>query len=154
MSQFLGTHQNRLDAKGRVSIPAAFRAGLRNLDGSAPVILRPSHKNACIEAWPVQVFATLETPLEALPDFSDEQIDLAATIYADAYRLDIDKDGRVTLPAELIAHGNLSEAVAFMGLGRMFQIWEPAAAETFRAAARERQRLRNESKFPGQAQAA
>jgi MraZ protein len=145
MSQFLGTHQNRLDAKGRVSVPAPFRAALKTLDGSAALILRPSHKNACIEAWPEPVFATLEKPMQAMPDFSDEQIDMATTIYADACRLEADKDGRIMLPAEMVAHAGLAEAVVFMGLGRMFQIWEPAAAAAFRDAARERQRLRNEA---------
>jgi MraZ protein len=49
------------------------------------------------------------------------------------------------LPADMVAHAGLAEAVVFMGLGRMFQIWEPAAAAAFRDAARERQRLRNEA---------
>jgi MraZ protein len=145
MSQFLGTHQNKLDGKGRVSIPAPFRASLRKPDGAFLAILRPSHRHACVEGWPLAAFETLDKPLGALPDFSDDQIDLAATIYADANELDIDKDGRVTLPAPLIAHAGLKDTVTFMGLGRMFQIWEPAAAEAFRNAARERQRLRNES---------
>jgi len=139
MSQFLGTHQNKLDGKGRVSVPANFRAGLRNLDGSAFVILRPSHIHACIEVYPEAVFATLEKPLEALPDFSEEHFDLAVTIYADACRLDIDKDGRMVLPADLIAHAGLKDSVTFMGLGRTFQIWEPAAVEAYRAEARERE---------------
>jgi MraZ protein len=144
MSQFLGTHQNKLDGKGRVSVPAPFRASLRKPDGTSVAILRPSHRHVCVEGWPLAAFETLDKPLGALPDFSDEQIDLAATIYAGANELDIDKDGRVTLPAALITHAGLRDTVTFMGLGRMFQIWEPAAAETFLAAARERQRLRNE----------
>jgi MraZ protein len=143
MSPFLGTHQNRLDAKGRVSVPASFRAELKKLDDAVTLVLRPSHTHACIEAWPEPVFATLEKPLAALPDFSDEQIDMATTIYADACRLEADKDGRVLLPAALIAHAGLTEAVVFIGLGKMFQIWEPAAAEAFRAAARERTRARD-----------
>jgi MraZ protein len=99
MSQFLGTHQNRLDAKGRVSVPASFRAELKKLDAQGTLVLRPSHSHACIEVWPVPVFETLEKPLQELPDFSEEQIDLAATIYAGACRLEADKDGRVMLPA-------------------------------------------------------
>lgn len=143
MTQFLGTHTNRLDAKGRVSIPAPFRAVLRQ-DGSGPggLVLRPSHKHACIEGWPETEFRTLARPLDMLDLFSEAHDDLAAALYADAYPLEPDKEGRIVLPDALAAHANLTEGVVFMGLGRIFQIWEPAAAEQRRAEARERARAR------------
>jgi MraZ protein len=138
VSQFLGTHQNRLDAKGRVSVPAAFRAALRGPDGTASLILRPSHKHPCIEAWPEPVFVALATPLQNLDLFSEAHDDMAASLYADAHEIEPDKEGRVLLPDELVAHAGLGDSVTFMGLGRIFQIWEPAAAAAFKAAARER----------------
>ncbi len=154
MSVFLGTHQNRIDAKGRVSIPAGFRTVLRNRaqaagisadDGASEatpvqVVLRPSHKQPCIEAWPTDVFAALATPLDQLDMFSEEHDDFAATLYADAYPVDADREGRIVLPEILAAHAALSEQVAFMGLGKTFQIWEPAAAERWRTEARARSR--------------
>jgi MraZ protein len=167
MAQFLGTHQNRLDAKGRVSIPAPFRAVLkaqgtgsvgtagaasqsRAQPGSAataapnvPLVLRPSHQHPCIEAWPEPAFQALAQPLDRLSQFSDEHEDLAATIYADAYPVETDKEGRIVLPDGLVAHAGLTDAVVFMGMGKTFQIWEPAAAERRRAAARERARERH-----------
>src|SRR5215469_5490513 len=57
MALFIGTHQNKLDAKGRVSIPAQFRSALKKMSHAgegaavATVYLRPSHQNACIEGW-------------------------------------------------------------------------------------------------------
>ena len=142
MSHFLGTHQNRLDAKGRVSVPAAFRANLRGSDGAASLILRPSHKHPCIEAWPEAVFQTLATPLDRLDMFSEDQDDLMMTLYADATRVEADKEGRIVLPESLVQHAGLSDNVVFMGLGRTFQIWEPAAAEKRRAEARNAARTR------------
>ncbi len=143
MTQFLGTHTNRLDAKGRVSIPAPFRAALRlEGGGSVPLVLRPSHKHACVEGWPDSVFQSLAKPLDALDMFSEAHDDLAAALYADAWPMEADKEGRIVLPEALVAHANLSDAVVFMGLGRTFQIWEPAAAERRRAEARERARAR------------
>lgn len=141
MSQFLGTHRNRLDAKGRVSVPAAFRAALRRDGEPVGLILRPSHKHRCIEAWPAPVFAALANPLEGLDLFSDTHDDMAAALYADACPLDPDKEGRILLPGELVAHAGLSDSVVFMGMGRIFQIWEPEAAERRRAEARERARI-------------
>jgi len=141
MSQFLGTHQNRLDAKGRVSVPALFRNALKTAEGAVGLILRPSHKHACIEGWPLPVFNALSTPLEKMDIFSDGYDDMATALYADAYPIDLDKEGRVLLPESLVTHAALSEMVEFVGHGRTFQIWEPAAAAAYRKAARERARL-------------
>jgi len=146
MTLFMGTHQNRLDAKGRVSVPAPFRAALRaqsnggNGEASAQLVLRPSHKHACIEAWPAAAFHELAAPLDRLDIFSEERDDLAAALYADAYQLETDREGRIVLPEMLVAHAGLTDAVVFMGLGRSFQIWEPQAAERRRLEARERAR--------------
>jgi len=152
MSQFLGTHVNRLDAKGRVSIPASFRTTLRAANATtngadeiaAPgaLILRPSHKDACIEGWAAATFMTLASKMERLDLFGDDSDDLAFTLYADASELEADKEGRIVLPAALAAHAGLGETVAFVGLGRQFQIWDPQAVATRRALARERARER------------
>lgn len=145
MSQFLGTHQNRLDAKGRVSVPAPFRTALRAAgDGkAASLVLRPSHQNPCIEAWPEAAFQALATPLDQLDIFSQAHDDLAAALYADAFPMEADKEGRIVLPESLIAHAGLTGAVAFVGMGRIFQIWEPEAAARMREAARSRARMRD-----------
>ncbi len=145
MTHFLGTHQNRLDAKGRVSVPAAFRAALRAAsalpaEAEAALVLRPSHKHPCIEAWPAAVFQELATPLDRLDLFSEAHDDLAAALYADAFPVETDREGRIVLPEALARHAGLADRVVFMGLGRIFQIWEPAAADRRRDEARERAR--------------
>ncbi len=143
MTQFLGTHTNRLDAKGRVSIPAPFRAALRSEEsGPVRLVLRPSHKHPCIEGWPESVFQALAKPLDALDLFSDAHDEMAVSLYAGAYPVDSDKEGRIVLPEGMAEFADLSEQVVFMGLGRIFQIWEPKAAERRRAEARERARSR------------
>jgi MraZ protein len=144
MTHFLGTHQNKLDAKGRVSVPAPFRTALKAQDetNGTHLILRPSHQHPCIEAWPAAVFEALGQPLTRLDLFSQEHDDMAATLYADAFPVEADREGRIVLPDDLVAYANLSDAVVFMGLGRIFQIWEPAAAERRRAEARVRARER------------
>jgi MraZ protein len=154
MTQFMGTHQNKLDAKGRVSVPAPFRTALKAAASQAAtlkagdetngthLILRPSHQHPCIEAWPAPMFEALAEPLNRLDLFSPEHDDMAATLYADAFPVEADKEGRIVLPDDLVTYAGLSDAVVFMGLGRIFQIWEPAAAERRRAEARVRARER------------
>ncbi|MCQ8277194.1 division/cell wall cluster transcriptional repressor MraZ [Acetobacteraceae bacterium KSS8] len=145
MSVFLGTHQNRVDAKGRVSIPAPFRSVLRAWQEKASaedslLVLRPSPKHPCIEAWPSVAFMALGPNIDTLDLFSDDQEDMALSLYADAYPMDPDKEGRITLPEFLSSHASLTDSVTFMGLGRHFQIWEPEAAERRRTEARNRAR--------------
>ncbi|MDR3538838.1 MAG: division/cell wall cluster transcriptional repressor MraZ [Acetobacteraceae bacterium] len=156
MAHFLGTHQNRLDAKGRVSVPAPFRTVLKAQTGTTgtavgvPLVLRPSHQYPCIEAWPEKAFQALAEPLDRLSQFSQEHEDLAAAVYADAFPVETDKEGRIVLPDSLAEHAGVTDAVVFMGMGKTFQIWEPAAAERRRAEARERARERNYT-LPGAA---
>ncbi len=144
----MGNHRNRLDAKGRVSIPAPFRTTLRTraekagLTGSS-LVLRPSHKYPCIEGWPEPQFEELATQLHEISLFSQEHDDLAGSLYAEAFQTESDKEGRIVLPDYLTAHAGVTDALMFMGLGRMFQIWEPVAGERRIAEARRGARTDN-----------
>jgi len=142
MSHFLGTHQNRLDAKGRVSIPAAFRSVLRTLppppdSDTAPLVLRPSHTHDCIEVWPVTVFHALTASLSRYDQLSESYEDLSIALYGDAFPAEADKEGRIVLSDDLKTHAHLTDSVTFIGLGKTFQIWQPDLARERRARARE-----------------
>ena len=141
MTQFKGTHLVRRDGKGRVSIPAPFRALLRSEPGSGALVLRPSHKHRCVEGWHPDGFDAQAAQIRQLPRFSDEEEDLALALYSDAVDAEPDKEGRIVLPRSLADHAQLGEEVAFVGAGTHFQIWEPQAAERRVAEARERARV-------------
>ena len=132
MSQFWGTHHNKRDSKGRVSIPASFRAELKNhadANGPLKIVLRASHTQACIEAWPPSEFARFSTLLDGLGPLSNDYEDLSIAIHATALRVECDAEGRIVIPEKLVQHAGLGDLVTFLGLGRSFQVWEPAAAE-------------------------
>lgn len=139
MTQFLGTHKGKLDKKGRISVPAQFRAVLETL-GSPDIVLFPSFRHPCIEAWPATTFAALSAGQASLDVFSDEADNLAAALFATAHPAHPDGDGRLVLPEELIAEASLTEAVSFIGANRCFQIWdtERAVAHVREARARAR----------------
>jgi MraZ protein len=144
MGHFIGTHQNKLDAKGRVSVPASFRSVLKQMSHAgegaavAPVVLRPSHQYPCIEGWTEAGFEALSAPLDAYEQFSDEHDDLVMALFGDACPMETDKEGRILLPAQLAAHANLTDNVVFIGTNKTFQIWEPAAGARRLAEAREK----------------
>lgn len=123
MTQFLGTHKGKLDKKGRISVPAQFRAVLEAL-GTADIVLFPSFRHPCIEAWPAPAFAALSAGHTRLDVFSDASDNLAAALFATAHPARPDGEGRIVLPEDLVAEAGLSEAVSFIGANQCFQVWD------------------------------
>jgi MraZ protein len=147
MALFIGTHQNKLDAKGRVSVPAQYRSVLKKMSHAgegAPVAtmyLRPSHQNPCIEGWTELGFEALSAPLaEGYSQFSQEHEDFVLALFGAACAVETDKEGRIMLPPNLAAHAGITENVAFIGTRNTFQIWEPEAGARRLAEAKEKAR--------------
>ena len=141
MDRFVSTFTNKIDAKGRVSIPAPFRAILerdRYGEGSGVgVYCYPSLDAPALDAGGERLARRIDGLLRSLPDYSDERDILSVALYGDVKVLSIDTDGRIVLPEELRAHAGIAAEVAFVGLGEKFQIWAPARFEERRARARE-----------------
>jgi len=155
MALFNGTYVQNFDAKGRVSIPAPFRAALRagtvNLSASGegpvsiPLVLRPSEKAQCIEALTEQKHQGLVAELEKLDPLSEEYDALATVLFADAYPIETDKEGRIIVHDALLGHAGISRSgtIAFVGMGTRFQLWNPENVSGHKASAQavNRQRM-------------
>ncbi len=132
MDRFVSTFTNRIDAKGRVSIPAAFRAVLDRDAYSGPdgaksggIYCYPSLDAPALDAGGERLAQKIDRLLAGLPDYSDERVELSVALYGEVHVLGIDGDGRIVLPEPLRAHANLGPQVTFVGLGDKFQIWNP-----------------------------
>lgn len=141
MSVFLGTVENKIDRKGRVSVPASFRAVLVN-QGFAGLVAYPSLREdgGAIEGCGMEYMQRISASVGRLDLFSEEQESLAALIFASAHPLPWDSEGRILLPQELIEHAGITDRVAFVGRGETFQMWEPARFAAHRTALLERAR--------------
>ena len=137
MALFFDTFVNRIDRKGRVSVPAAFRNVLAR-DGSPGLVAFPSFKYPAVQCAGMSWMQSLGSSIEQVDLFSDEHDDLTATLFADAKELVYDGEGRILLPPTLAAHAGITEAAAFVGRGPFFEIWEPAALDRYKAEARQR----------------
>ena len=138
MAVFLSTFENKVDGKGRVSVPASFRAALEK-EKSTGLILYPSFKHPCLEGCGDERIEQIADSIDALDAFSEEAENLQ-TILSDSVRLTVDGDGRVMLPKDLIGFAGLDGTAMFVGLGKGFQLWAPDAFKAHRDAARERAR--------------
>ncbi|MBK8177083.1 MAG: division/cell wall cluster transcriptional repressor MraZ [Rhodospirillales bacterium] len=143
MPLLVGQHTNRIDRKGRVSVPKQFRDFYQARGGAfAGVYVFPSPKLAAIEGSDEQFMERIAASLDDLALFSEEQNDLATVILGSAHALPFDPEGRVVLPAELLAYAGLDGEATFVGRGNTFQIWHPDAYRGRHAEAAERVRER------------
>ncbi len=125
LALFTGTHINKVDKKGRVSVPAPFRATLSG-QGFAGAVVFPSFTADCIEGCGASFLEELAAGMDvSAAVFSEEEDDLATLIFAQARQLAFDPEGRIILPDDFMAHAGIGDSAAFVGKGRKFQIWEP-----------------------------
>ncbi|MFN0219938.1 MAG: division/cell wall cluster transcriptional repressor MraZ [Hyphomicrobium sp.] len=136
MDRFVSTFTNKIDAKGRVSVPASFRAVLERDGYAGGVYCYPSLDAPALDAGGERLAKKIDGLLAGLPDYSDERDELSVALYGDVQVLSIDGDGRIVLPEALRSHAGLDAAVTFVGLGDKFQMWEPERFEKRRRDAR------------------
>lgn len=137
MDLFLSTFVNKVDKKGRVSVPSPFRVALA-AQGFSGVIAFPSINLPAIEGWGKKRMESLSAGIDAFDPFSDEIDDFTMAIIADSHQLAFDTEGRVVVPDALLAHAGITEHAAFVGRGTAFQIWEPEAFRVRQEEARKR----------------
>ncbi len=133
---FLSTYHNRLDKKGRISIPAQFRAVLATQEFPGIVAYR-SPLHSAIEACGMQRIVKINQRIERFDPYSEERDAFATTIFGESAQLAFDTEGRVMLPEALIEAAKLVEQVTIVGKGEIFEIWEPKAFEAQTKRARE-----------------
>lgn len=138
MALFVSTVINKVDRKGRVSVPASFRAALAQ-QSFPGIIVFPSFTIAAVEGCGTDFLEELAASASASFDvFSTEQDDLNTLIFSSSHQLAFDPEGRVLLPEEILSHAGIGEQCAFVGKGRTFQLWEPEALKAHQAEARSR----------------
>jgi MraZ protein len=124
MDRFVSNTTLRLDTKGRVSIPAAFRTALSR-DGFDGLYCYPALDRPAIDAGGNALMAEIEALIARYEPFSEAREQFALALYGTSETLKIDGEGRVVLSDSLKRHAGITDQVTFVGLGHKFQIWEP-----------------------------
>ena len=130
MYLFLSKFKNKIDVKGRVSIPASFRNILLK-DISQKMFCYPSLDAQAIDAGGQSLSNETYALMDNLDPYSDERDYLSTALFGLSEELKIDNDGRVILSDALIDHAQIKDEVTFVGLGEKFQIWEPLRFESY-----------------------
>ena len=141
---FLSTYENKLDKKGRVSVPASFRSYLYNI-GYNGIICFPSFNTQSIEAWPQDRIEKISTTIDSLNPFEEKRDFFATSILSESINLQFDSEGRITLTPKLLKHAKIKNSMVFVGQGKTFQIWEPTMFEKFKVNARKKANINRAS---------
>ena len=124
VERFVSHYTNRLDAKGRVSIPAPFRLVLAR-DGFEGLYVHPSLDLAALDCGGHQIIAEIQGLLERFSPYSEERDFFALALEGASELLKTDTEGRIVLSDTLKQRAGITTGVVFVGLGHKFQIWEP-----------------------------
>ena len=142
---FLSSYQNKLDKKGRVSVPAPFRSHLASL-GYHGFVSYPSFNNVALEACSQDRIEKLSDAIDSLNPFEEKRDYFATSVLSESVNLLFDPEGRVLFPETLLTHAKIKTNVLFVGLGKTFQIWNPNIFEKFKVKSRKKA-FENRSNF-------
>ena len=117
---FLSTSHNKIDKKGRVSVPSTYRSQLE-LEGG-PLILFKSLQFKCLEGTSVNRMQQYIDAIDELDGMSKEA-SILHMMMADSFEIKYDSEGRISIPDNLISFAEISNIAVFMGIGRSFLIW-------------------------------
>ncbi|MGL4812580.1 MAG: division/cell wall cluster transcriptional repressor MraZ [Beijerinckiaceae bacterium] len=139
MDRFVSHATVKLDAKGRASIPAAFRAVLAR-DGHEGLYVHPSLDKPALDAGGHALLREIDMLLAQYQSFSDEWEAFSTVLNGESDLLKLDTEGRIVLPERLKERAFITDEITVVGLGHKFQMWEPTRFAAHRAQAREQLR--------------
>ena len=134
---FLSSFENKIDKKGRVSVPATFRSYLNTL-GYNGFISYPSFNHFALEACSQDRIEKLSSTIDSLNPFEEKRDYFATSVLSESESHQFDTEGRVSISEKLLNHAKIKNNILFVGLGRTFQIWEPTNFEKFKLLARKK----------------
>ena len=134
---FLSTYENKLDKKGRVSVPATFRSYLTSM-GYNGFISYPSFNHSALEACSQDRIEKLSNTIDSLNPFEEKRDYFATSVLSESINLQFDTEGRVSFTEKLLNHAKIKNNILFVGLGKTFQVWEPKLFEKFKVVARKK----------------
>ena len=140
MNLFVSKFINKIDKKGRISLPSIFRGALPK-DHKNEIILSKSLRNNFIDGLSVDRVNEIAKRINDLDFFSEEHEDFTTSIFSEMLPTNLDKEGRFLIPEKLKNFANIRDEVAFIGQGYFFQIVSPKVANELQEKSRTRLNL-------------
>ena len=140
---FLGTHEPRLDDKGRLVLPAKFR------DGFSTDVVLTKGQDLSIVMWPLSEFQLYAQKIREASRNDARVRSYLRVFFSSAFDEQIDKQGRITLPAALRDYAQLNRDVIVVGADTTVEIWDPKLWNTYLSEAEPKFASTQEEVVPG-----
>lgn len=121
----MGEYENKLDAKGRMIVPAKFRQQLNERF----IITRGLDK--CLFGYTIEEWQTIEEKLKTLPMTKRDARKFTRMFFSGATEVELDKQGRINIPSTLRQYANLDKDCTVIGVSNRIEIWDRAAWNDF-----------------------
>ena len=131
MPIFTGTYENKVDGKGRVSLPADFRDLLSTVDDSRTFYVFPSPQHDALEACDKTFVEDLVNNIESQTDMFSHDENVMSQLVASMRRVSYDSTGRFILPDEFSDGAHIDDSACFVGIGKRFMIWNPKKYQSY-----------------------
>lgn len=127
---FRGRYEHSIDAKGRTSVPSRFREVMVAQGDSKLVVT--TGLDTCLVAYPMAEWLAFEKRLSALPQFDADVVTLKRIYVSGAVECEVDKVGRILVPAALRKHARLHRDALWAGMGSYIELWAKESFEDLR----------------------
>lgn len=120
---FRGRYVHTIDAKGRISIPSAFRTELGRRSERPPIL---TNMLECLALYPYDDWAAFEERLVRVDPLMLEGQEIQRFMISGAVECPLDAQGRILIPPYLREHGKLGKEATLAGVGPRIEIWDKA----------------------------
>ena len=127
MNPIVGTYECKVDAKGRISLPAALKKQLPTIEDG--FVLKRSIYERCVEFWPMQEWIKMMEHINGLNRFVRENDIFIRKFMAGVKQVEVDDAGRFLISKDLIEYANISKEVVMSSKLNVIEIWDKDAYE-------------------------
>lgn len=121
---FIGQYNNKMDVKGRLSMPVKFREEI----GTKFIITRGL--DSCLFGYSLKEWQKIENKIKSLPITKKNARSFQRFFFSGATEVEIDKQGRINIPKSLIDHASLEKECVVNGIANRIEIWDKAKWDT------------------------
>ncbi|MFO0268404.1 MAG: division/cell wall cluster transcriptional repressor MraZ [Cyclobacteriaceae bacterium] len=128
MTFFTSQYECKLDAKGRLVLPARVKAQLP--EGEQELVVRKGFEQ-CLILYPMVEFKKVFSKISGLNEFNEEYRQLQRSFLSGVVTVELDGNGRILLPKNILAYAQIDKDAMLVGTGNKVEIWSPTIYEKF-----------------------
>jgi len=129
MSFFTSEYECKLDAKGRLVLPARMKSNLPDSSGNE-LVMRKGFE-PCLILYPFTEYKKIYSRIAGLNEFNEEYRRLQRNFFRNTTQVELDSTGRFLIPKSMLLYSGIDRAAVVVGMGNKIEIWEPSKYEEY-----------------------